>query len=58
MIAMRHKVGFVPESRSRSHWEFESSSEVRTFIESSTKTNREVPELTKEARQNSPRRSS
>ena len=58
MIAVRHKAGVVLESRLRSHWEFKSSSEVWMFIESFIGTNQEVQELAKEARRNSPRRSS
>ena len=43
----------MPESRSRFHWKFESSSEVRMFIRSSVEIDREVQELAKEACRNS-----
>ena len=39
-------------------WEFESSSEVRMFVRSSVGTSREVSELAREARRNSPSGSS
>ena len=55
-MAVRYKAGVVSESRSRSHWEFKSSSEVQTFVGSSVGTNQEVQELAKEAYHNSPRR--
>ena len=57
-MAVRYAAGVMPESKSRSHWESESSSEVRTFVESSAGTNREVQELAIDAHRNSPRRSS
>ena len=57
-MAVRHIASVTPESRPRSHWEFESSSKVRTFVGSSVGTSQEVQELAIEARRNSPRRSS
>ena len=58
MMIVRLKADIVLEPRSRSRWEFESSSEVKIFDGSSMGTNRKVQKLAIEARQNSPRRSS
>ena len=58
MMAVKHKTGVVPESRSRSRWEFKSLTDIRTFVGSSTGTNREVQKLAIEAHRNFPRRSS
>ena len=57
-MAVRHAACVKPESRPSSRWGFESSSEVRIVIGGFAGTIREVQELVKEARQNSPRGSS
>ena len=57
-MAVRHAACIKLESRPRSRWGFESSSEVRIVIGGFAGTIREVQELVKEARWNSPRGSS
>ena len=44
MMVVRYKAGVVLESRSRSRWEFESSTEVRTVVGGSARTDPRSPE--------------
>ena len=42
-MEVRHAVGVAPESRLRSRWEFESSTEVWTIVRGSAETNPRSP---------------